>query len=100
MQPAMATIEIRHLHKTDANDARARTKRLLGAFAEEKRELVRSIVWLDEARAVAHGRGFEGKFAVTDTEVVIDIDLSFLMRPFKGKVETRLMQRLVAEFGG
>jgi len=95
----MATIEIRHPHRTDAVDAQVRTQRLLAAFAEEKRELVKSIEWVDKARAIAHGRGFEGNFRITDTEVVVDIDLSFLTRPFKGKVESRLMQRLVAEFG-
>lgn len=95
----MATIEIRHPHKTDQSDACVRTRRMLAAFFEEKRELVKSIEWVDDSRAVAHGRGFEGKFRVTPTEVVVDIDLSFLTRPFKGKVETRLMQRLVAEFG-
>jgi len=99
MQPTMATIEIRHLHKTNADDACARTRRMLAAFAEEKRELVKSIEWLALDRAVAHGRGFEGKFYVTATEVVVDIDLSLITRPFKGKVETRLLQRLVAEFG-
>lgn len=95
----MATIEIRHLHKTDTSDACVRTRRLLTAFAQEKRELVKSVEWLDELQAVALGRGFKGKFSVTATEVVVDIDLSLLTRPFKGKVETRLLQRLVAEFG-
>lgn len=95
----MATIEIRHPHRTNASDASLRTRKLLAAFAEEKREFVKSIEWLDEERAVAHGRGFEGKFRITDSEIVVDIDLSFLTRPFKGKVESRLMQRLVAEFG-
>lgn len=95
----MATIEIRHLHKTNLADAKVRTRKLLAAFAEEKRELVKSIEWQGDDRAIAHGRGFEGRFRVTDTDIVIDIDLSFLTRPFKHKVETRLMQRLVAEFG-
>lgn len=95
----MATIEIRHPHKTNTTDACVRTRRMLDAFAEEKRDLVKSIEWVDDARAVARGRGFEGKFSVTETEVVVDIDLSVLTRPFKGKVESRLLQRLVAEFG-
>ena len=99
MHRAMATIEIRHPHKTNSGDAQARTRRLLAAFAEEKSELVKSIEWLEAGRAVAHGRGFEGQFSVTETDIVVDIDLSFLTRPFKGKVESRLMQRLVAEFG-
>ncbi|MBL8788795.1 MAG: polyhydroxyalkanoic acid system family protein [Deltaproteobacteria bacterium] len=95
----MATIEIRHRHKTTAADARTRTRGLLALFAEEKKELVKSIDWVDDSNAVAHGRGFEGRFRVTDTEIVIDIDLNLLVRAFKAKVETRLRQRLVAEFG-
>lgn len=95
----MATIDIRHPHKTTLADARDRTRKLLAAFAEEKRELIKSIEWLDETSAVAHGRGFEGRFKVTEREVQVAIDLSFLTRPFKGKVESRLMQRIVAEFG-
>lgn len=95
----MATIDIRHPHKTTLADAQARTKKLLAAFAEEKRELIKSIEWLDDKSAVAHGRGFEGRFKITEQDLVVAIDLSLITRPFKGKVETRLMQRIVAEFG-
>ena len=96
----MATIDIRYPHKTTQDDARARTRTLLAAFAEEKRELIKSIEWVDDNSAIAHGRGFEGRFRITDQELVVAIDLSLLTRPFKGKVETRLMQRITAEFGG
>lgn len=95
----MATIDIRYPHKTTLDDARARTRKLLGAFAEEKRELIKSIEWVDDSSAVAHGRGFEGRFRITDKELVVAIDLNLLTRAFKGKVETRLMQRITAEFG-
>jgi hypothetical protein len=95
----MATIDIRYTHKTDLADARARTRKLLALFAEEKKELVKSIEWLDDSRAVAHGRGFEGRFQVTDRDIVIAIDLNLLTRPFKSKVEDRLLQRIEAEFG-
>jgi hypothetical protein len=95
----MATIDIRYNHKTNLDDARARTRKLLTAFGEEKRELVKSIEWLDASRAVAHGRGFEGRFEVTEQQLVIAIDMNLLTRPFKAKVETRLMERIEAEFG-
>ncbi len=96
----MATIDIRHAHKTSLDDARAHTRKLLALFAEEKKELIKSIEWVDDSSAVAHGRGFEGRFRITDKDLVVAIDLSLLTRPFKGKVETRLMQRITAEFGG
>lgn len=95
----MATIEIRHPHKTTLDDAKMRTRRMVAAFAEEKRELIRSVEWQSDVSATAIGRGFVGHFNVNDTHVNVAIDLSFLVRPLKGKVETRLMQRLVAEFG-
>lgn len=95
----MATIEIRHPHRTTLADAKARTHRMVAAFAEEKRELIRSVEWHSDVSATAIGRGFVGRFVVSDTHVSVAIDLSFLVRPLKGKVETRLMQRIVAEFG-
>lgn len=95
----MATIDIRYPHKTTLDDATARTRKLLALFAEEKRELIKSIEWVDTSSAVAHGRGFEGRFRITDKELVVAIDLNLLTRAFKGKVETRLMQRITAEFG-
>jgi hypothetical protein len=95
----MATIDIRHPHKTTLDDARVRTRKLLDAFAEEKKEFIKSLEWLDDTSAVAHGRGFEGRFKLNERELMVAIDLAFLMRPFKSKVETRLIQRIVAEFG-
>lgn len=96
---SMATIDIRHPHKTTLDDARVRTRRLLEAFAEEKKEFIKSLEWLDDTSAVAHGRGFEGRFKLNERDLLVEIDLTFLMRPFKSKVETRLIQRIVAEFG-
>jgi hypothetical protein len=96
----MATINIRHPHKTTVDDARARTRHLLALFAEEKKELIKSIEWVTDSSAIAHGRGFEGRFSITERDLVVAIDLSLLTRPFKGKVESRLMQRITAEFGG
>lgn len=34
----------------------------------------------------AKGSGFEAKIAFTDTEAVVNVDLGFLLKPFKGKI--------------
>jgi hypothetical protein len=41
---------------------------------------------------------FEGKFQVTATDISIDIDLSFLAKPFMGKVESRIDTKLEEYF--
>lgn len=95
----MATIDIRYPHKMTLEDAKVRTHHLVTAFAEEKREYIKTVEWHGDLSATAIGRGFSGRFTLTPTHVNIAIDLSFLLRAFKTKVETRLMQRLAIEFG-
>lgn len=34
----------------------------------------------------AKGSGFEAKVQFTDTEAVVNVDLGFLLKPFKGKI--------------
>lgn len=35
---------------------------------------------------IAKGSGFEAKIQFNDTEAVVNIDLGFLLKPFKGKI--------------
>jgi hypothetical protein len=96
----MATIEIRFPHRTTLDDATKRARVLIQQFATDRSEFVKELKWPEGAYAgTMDGRGFDGRFNVTATEVRIDIDLSLLTRAFKGKVETRLLQKLEAEFG-
>jgi|GEM_PF-1946757 len=95
----MATIEIRYPHNTTQADASARARVLLTQFAKDRSEFVKELVWpegKDEGRM--EGRGFDGKFSVNAKEVRIDIDLNLLTRAFKAKIETRLTDKLAAEF--
>jgi hypothetical protein len=95
----MATIEIRYPHGTSLEDASARARNLMQQFVTERAELVKELRWPEgAAQGIMEGRGFDGKFKVTPSEVHLDIDLSLLTRPFKGKVETRLLDKLAAEF--
>lgn len=34
----------------------------------------------------AKGSGFEAKIQFTDTEAIVNLDLGFLLKPFKGKI--------------
>jgi hypothetical protein len=95
----MATIEIRYPHGTTLEDASRRARLLMQQFVADRAELVKELRWPEGATSgVMDGRGFDGKFSVTASEVRLDIDLSLLTRPFKAKVESRLLEKLAAEF--
>jgi hypothetical protein len=95
----MATIEMKHLHHTTRDDAAIRARRLIEAFKRERALLVNSLDWSDDGlRGIAKGKGFKGIFQITDTAIVVSIDLGFLIRPLKGKVISSLTERLSGEF--
>jgi hypothetical protein len=95
----MATIEIRFTHGTTLDDASKRARLLMQQFVQDRAELVKELRWPEGATTGSmDGRGFDGKFSVNAAEVRIDIDLSLLTRPFKAKVESRLLEKLAAEF--
>ena len=96
----MATIDMRRAHGTTQGEAAARTRVLLDKFLSERPELVRRIDWHPSGtRANAKGRGFSGRFQITETEILIAIDLAFFARPLKARVETTLDDRINREFG-
>lgn len=49
---------------------------------------VKADVKTDDANSTfsAKGSGFEAKIQFTDTEAVVNVDLGFLLKPFKGKI--------------
>jgi hypothetical protein len=49
---------------------------------------VHAEVKMDDASTslIAKGSGFEAKIEFRDTEAVVNIDLGFLLKPFKGKI--------------
>ena len=96
----MATISLEYPHGTERSDAATKTRSLLEAFKAERPELVKTISWSpDGMQGQAKGRGFSGSFDVTPSHVNIAIDLSLLLRPLKGRVESNLVERLKANFG-
>ena len=49
---------------------------------------VKAEVQTDDANSTfsAKGSGFEAKIQFTDTEAIVNVDLGFLLKPFKGKI--------------
>lgn len=95
----MATIDIRHPHGTDPDDAAKRTRSLVEEFAAKRPELVKELTWSRGGqRADMTGKGFKGSFEVDAREVVIAIDLALLARPLKGRIESTLNEKLSQEF--
>lgn len=49
---------------------------------------VKAEVKTDDANSTfsAKGSGFEAKIQFTETEAIVNVDLGFLLKPFKGKI--------------
>ena len=97
----MATIDIRHPHRTTPADAAARTRRMLDGFRSERPELVNSVTWsADGTQGDAKGKGFTGSFSVVGDQIHVAIDLSFALKLLKGRIEDAMKRRLSEEFDG
>ena len=91
----MATIDIRKAHGTSADEAATKMRGMLERFAAKRAELVKDVSWgADGHQAKVTGKGFKGSFSVDAQNVTIAIDLSFVARAFKGRIEEELTKRL------
>lgn len=96
----MSDISVRRPHGMTEEDAKAKVKDVVTDIEDEFPALVNEIKWNgDKTQADVKGKGFNGKFQITSTDVMIDIDLSLFARPFKGKVESRIVARMEEYFG-
>ena len=96
----MADITLRRPHGMTEEEAKAKVHEVVADVEGEFPALVNEIKWNDEkTQADVKGKGFNGKFQVTTSEVMIDIDLKLFAKPFKGKVESRIASRMDEYFG-
>ncbi len=91
----MATIEVRRSHKLSTEEARKRAEELARSL-EEKLGLKWS--WQGDRLVFSApggaARGTEGSVEVTSAEVTVKIDLPFMLRMVKGKVEAKVAEKL------
>ena len=84
----MADIGLRHAHSLGLDKAKELTRKITTDVQSEFPSLVSSIDWNgDGTVAKLKGKAFSGTFKVEAAAMSIDVDLAFLAKPFKGKVE-------------
>ncbi len=96
----MATIAFEHLHRTEPQDAAQRARSLIETLRAENPRLIKTVTWSNDGMTGhAKGKGFKGDFRVTDTHVIVAINLSWIVSPLKGRVSDSLRKRMIDEFG-
>ena len=91
----MATIDIRRSHSIGKDAAR---KAAEGIAAKLKDKLSVTYRW-DGDDLRFERTGANGRIHVTDNEVRVEVDLGFLLKPMKGKVEQKVHQYLDEALG-
>lgn len=86
----MATIDIKRTHALGKEKARAAAQQV----AERLKDKIDATYHWDGDDLRFERTGAKGRIAVSATEVRIEIDLSFLLRPLKGKLEDKAKQYL------
>jgi putative polyhydroxyalkanoate system protein len=91
----MATIDVRHAHALPKDEAKKRAEELAKSM-QQKLDLDwrwdGDRIVFEAPRGIA--KGTKGTVEVSATEVRVQIDLPFLMRPMKGTVESKVHEKL------
>jgi putative polyhydroxyalkanoate system protein len=91
----MATIELRRSHSLPREEARRRAEELAKSL-EEKLGL--EWRWNDDRLVFdaprGPAKGTKGSVRVTPEEVSVEIDLPFFLRMLKGKIESKVREKL------
>lgn len=96
----MPDIRLRRRHGLGLAAARRRAEAVAEELERDHAHLVQSVDWNDEGtRAEVRGRGFRGRFTLSEEEVGIDVELGLLARAFRGRVEQTLAAQLDEHFG-
>lgn len=91
----MSDISIRRKHGLSADKIKTITQQVVSAVQGEFPSLVSDIQWnSDQTEAKVKGKGFTGTFGFNAEEIMVDIDLSFFAKPFKGTVSEKIQERL------
>lgn len=91
----MATIDISRSHTLAKDVARARAEELAKSL-----ETKLGLTWKWSGDAIRFeapsgaAKGMTGEVAVTDSEVRVTVDLPFLLRVMKGKIEHKIEEKL------
>jgi putative polyhydroxyalkanoate system protein len=88
----MPSIRFHHHHTLGPGEARQRLQQLMDRFSRKYGFHVR---WEQEGRASVKGRGVKGSLELKNGQVRLDLNLSFLLSPFKSKIEEGIVRQIV-----
>lgn len=95
----MADISVRRKHGMEYEEAKGKVHQIVEDL-QSSMDFVDKVSWNGAGDAAdVKGKGFSGNFRVDDDEVVIEIDLKLLAKPFKGKIQDKVEQRMDRYFG-
>lgn len=95
----MADISIKRQHSLDFERAKEITHALVEAVQKDFPSLVSNIKWNgDQTAADVKGKGFSGKFSMSANTIDIEVALKFYAKPFKSKVEGKILKKLDEHF--
>lgn len=90
----MADITIRRAHGMDHAQAKDKVHQIV-----DELDYVDKANWSgDGSKADIKGKGFKGDVEVTDTELVVNINLKLFAKPLKGKIEDQINKRMDSYF--
>ena len=91
----MATVDIRRTHSLPRDEAKKRAEAIAKSL-EQKIDLT----WRWEGDRIVFestkgpAKGTKGMVSVSDSDVRVEIDLPFMLRVLKGKVESKVREKL------
>jgi len=95
----MANIRMRRRHELGLDTARQRADAVAQELEAEHPNLVQTIDWnADHTEAEVRGRGFKGQLSLSESDVSVEVELGFLARPFRSRVQATLEDRLSEHF--
>jgi hypothetical protein len=95
----MSDITIKRSHTLGFDRAKEITQALVAAVKQDFPSLVNDIKWnADKTAADVQGKGFTGRFSMSEGVISIDISLKFFAKPFKSKVEGKILKKLDEHF--
>jgi putative polyhydroxyalkanoate system protein len=87
----MPKINLSQRHSMDPVVLREKVRAVEGKIREKYGAATE---WIDERTVTVAGPGVRGTMVVRDESVDIDLDLGFMLSPFRGKIEEGLAREL------
>ncbi len=97
----MADIVIKRTYTQNLEQAKSDVNALVAETQAKYPKLIKKISWnKDKTKATAKGTGFSADFAINKNELSVSIKLSLLVKPLKGKLNTKISSIVDQYFPG